>query len=132
VVPPAAFSALEIMENFFREAMGLTGMGQWAADLYNRGAQPSEIVRALRYGTDTSAGGKAAHEAYLKAFPGIDTFIKDGTFAGASPELQYIGYRNTVKEAGARYNVDPSLLSAEKIAGYIAGKNSALKIGSPL
>jgi hypothetical protein len=116
------------MENFFREAMGISGMGAWAADLYNRGATPSEIVRALRYGTDSSAGGQAARDAYLKAFPGMDKFITDGTFAGSSPELQYIAYRNTVKEAGARYNVDSSLLTNDKIAQYISGKNSAIEI----
>lgn len=128
VAPPPAFSALQIMENFFKEAMGITGMGSWAADLYNRGATPSEIVRALRYGTDTSSAGTAARDAYLKAFPMMDTFIKDGTFAGSSPELQYIAYRNTVKEAGARYSVDGSLLTNDKMAEYISGKNSASEI----
>lgn len=126
--PPPAFSALEIMENFFKQAMGISGMGAWAADLYNRGATPDEIVRTLRYGTDTSDAGKKVREAYLKAFPKMDVFLKEGIFSGSNPEAQYVAYRNTVKEAAQRYGVDESLVSADKIAAMIGGRNSALEI----
>jgi len=128
VAPPPAFSAQQILENLLQNALGISGLGTWAADLYNRGASPTEIVQAVRYGTDTSPGGQAARKAYLEAFPGMDTFLKEGIFAGESPELQYIQYRNTVKEAAERYGVDPSLMSKEAIAKYIGSRNSAAEL----
>jgi hypothetical protein len=126
--PPAAFSATQIMEDFFSAALGITGMGAWAADLQNRGASPTEIVRALRYGTDTSETGKAMRAKYLEAFPGMDEFLKDGTFPGENPELQYIAYRNTVKEAAARYGIPDATVSKEAIANYIRGKTSPAEL----
>lgn len=126
--PPAAFSAIQIMENVLFAATGIKGLGPWAAGLYNRGASPSEIVQALRYGTDTSEEGKAAYRAYLDAFPRMDEFMKQGIFAGSNPELQYIEYRNTVREAGARFNINDQLMTNTKIADYIAGRNSAAEI----
>lgn len=126
--PPAAFSAIQIMENVLFAALGIRGLGAWAADLYNRGASPTEIIASLRYGTDTSEAGKAAYRSYLDAFPKMDQFLKDGIFAGENPEMQYIEYRNTVKEAGARYNVNQALMSNDKIADYISGRNSAAEI----
>lgn len=126
--PPPAFSALQIMENALQSATGIKGLGSWAADLYNRGASPTEIIQSLRYGTDTSEAGKAAYQAYLQAFPRMDQFIRDGIFSGESPELQYISYRNTVKEAAQRYGIMDDLITNDKIAGYIAGRNSAAEI----
>ena len=127
-VPPPAFSASEIMENVLFSATGIRGLGGWASDLYNRGASPTEIIQALRYGTDTSDAGKSAYQAYLKAFPKMDQFIRDGIFAGESPELQYISYRNTVKEAAQRYGIMDDLVNNDRIADYIAGRNSASEI----
>lgn len=129
-VPPAAFSAQQILENLLSSALGVSGLGNWAADLYNRGAKTTEIIQALRYGTDTSEAGKAARAAYLQAFPKMDSFIKDGIFAGENPELQYIQYRNTVREAAERYGVNPSLMSNDRVADYIAGRNSAAELVS--
>lgn len=127
-LPPAAFSAIQIMENVLFAATGIKGLGSWAADLYNRGASPTEIVQALRYGTDASAAGKAAYQSYLQAFPKMDKFIKEGIFAGESPELQYISYRNTVREAAQRYGVNDALVTNDKIASFIEGRNSASEI----
>lgn len=129
VTPPAsAFSAQQMLDMLIKQTLGIEGVSAWAADLYKRGASALEIVQALRYGTDTSEAGRAAHEKYLQAFPGMDEFIKDGTFAGENPELQYIGYRNTVKEAAARYGIDASLVTPDAIKKYIAGKNSAAEL----
>ena len=126
--PPAAFSALQIMENVLRNALGVEGLGSWAAGLYNRGASPTEIIQALRYGTDTSDAGKAARQKYLNAFPRIDEFIRDGIFAGESPELQYIAYRNTVNEAAQRYGINADLVTKDRIADYIGNRVSAVEI----
>jgi len=126
--PPSAFSAQQMLDNLIKTALGVEGMGAWAADLYNRGATATEIVQALRYGTDTSDAGKAAHQAYLKAFPGMDEFLKEGIFSGESPELQYISYRNTVKDAAARYGIDASLVSNDAVANYIRGRTSAAEL----
>ena len=126
--PPAAFSALQIMENVLRNALGIEGLGSWAAGLYNRGASPTEIIQALRYGTDTSDAGKAARQKYLNAFPRIDEFIRDGIFAGESPELQYIAYRNTVNEAAQRYGINADLFTKNRIADYIGNRTSASEI----
>lgn len=127
-VPPQAFSATQIMENLLYSALGVRGLGGWAADLYNRGASPTEIIQSLRYGTDTSDAGRAAYQAYLQAFPQMDVFIREGIFTGENPELQYISYRNTVKEAAARYGVMDDLVTNDRIAGFIAGRNSAAEI----
>ena len=126
--PPSAFSATHMLDDLLYNAIGVQGLGSWAADLYNRGASPVEIIQSLRYGTDTSDAGKAAYQAYLDAFPKMDMFIKNGTFSGQNPELQYIAYRNTVKEAATRYGVDSSLVTNSKMADYIANGNSAAEI----
>lgn len=126
--PPAAFSASQIMENMLYQATGVRGLGPWAGDLYNRGASATEIIAALRYGTDTSEAGKAAYQSYLQAFPQMDKFIREGIFSGESPELQYISYRNTVKEAAQRYGIMDALVTNDKIAQYISGRNSAAEI----
>lgn len=126
--PPAAFSAMAIMENLLRNALGVEGLGSWAVGLYNRGASPTEIIQALRYGTDTSDEGKAARARYLQAFPRIDEFIKDGIFAGENPELQYISYRNSVTEAAQRFGVNESLITKDRVASYIGNRVSASEI----
>lgn len=128
--PPSAFSATQMLDDLLYNAIGVQGLGAWAADLYNRGASPVEIIQSLRYGTDTSDAGKRAYETYLAAFPKMDVFIKNGTFSGQNPELQYIAYRNTVKEAASRYGVDSSLVTNDKMADYIANNNSAAEIVS--
>jgi hypothetical protein len=125
--PPPAFSAKQIMDSFFA-SIGITGISDWAADLYNRGASVDEIVRSLRYGTDTSDAGKAARDAYLKAFPGMDEFLKNGVFPGEAPEVQYMQYRNTVREAASRYGVDASLVSNDAVANFIRGNTSAAEL----
>ena len=121
---PAAFSASQILDNMLFAALGIHGAGAWAAGLAAAGAKDEEIVNALRYGTDKSAAGQMVYQQYLAAFPGMDQFLNDGTFAGANPELQYINYRNSVKDAAARYGVNDSLVSAENIRKMIAGHNS--------
>jgi hypothetical protein len=126
--PPAAFSALQLMENTLRNALGVEGLGAWAAGLYNRGASPIEIIQALRYGTDTSPEGQNARARYLEAFPRIDEFIKSGVFAGENPELQYIGYRNTVSEAAQRFGINEDLFTKDKIATYISNRTSAAEL----
>ena len=128
VAPPPAFSASQMLENLLRTATGISGLGNWAADLYNRGARGTEILQALRYGTDTSDAGKAAYQSYLQAFPKMDQFLRDGVFTGESPELQYINYRNTVREAASRYGVDSALTTNDKIADYVEARVSAAEI----
>ena len=126
--PPPAFSALEIIENAIKASIGVSGMGTWAVDLYNRGASAKEIIATLRYGTDTSEAGKAAYNKYLEVFPKITDFIKEGIFAGESPELQYRAYTNSVQSSAQRYGVDESLTSKDKIANYIQDRISASEI----
>jgi hypothetical protein len=128
VTPPPAFSALEIIENILRAATGVSGLGSWAVGLKNRGASPTEIIQSLRYGTDSSPEGQAARAKYLEAFPQMDTFIKDGTFSGENPELQYINYRNTLKESAQRFGISDSLISNDKIVSYLTNKVSAAEL----
>jgi len=122
------FSASELLENVIFAATGISGLGPWASSLYNQGASPIEIVQALRYGTDKSEAGQRAYQQYLAAFPMMDTFLREGIFSGESPELQYIEYRNTVKDAAQRYGIDTGLVSNDKIAQYISNRNSASEI----
>lgn len=126
--PPAAFSARDLLNNLIKSALGIDGLGDWALGLSNRGASATEIIQSLRYGTDTSAEGTAARERYLQAFPQMDKFIKDGIFSGENPEAQYIDYRNTAREAAARYGVDATLMNDEKIATYIGNRTSAAEL----
>jgi hypothetical protein len=126
--PPLVTGATEYMEALLASAVGVAGLGNWAADLYMRGASPNEIIQALRYGMDQTPEGQAAHQKYLAAFPGMDEFIKDGTFSGEAPEMQYIAYRNAVKEAGARYGVNVDLTSPTKIYTYLKNNVSAAEI----
>lgn len=128
VAPPAAFSALEIIENILFAATGVSGLGSWAVGLKNRGASATEIIQSLRYGTDSSPEGQAARAKYLEAFPQMDTFIKDGTFAGENPELQYINYRNTLKESAQRFGISDALITNDKIVGYLTNKVSAAEL----
>jgi hypothetical protein len=128
VSPPPAFSALETIENLLRSALGVEGLGSWAVGLYNRGASATEIIQSLRYGTDGSPEGQAARARYLEAFPSMDTFIKDGTFAGDNPELQYIEYRNTLSQASQRYGISESLFTKDKIVNYLTNKVSAAEL----
>ena len=127
-VPEEAFSALQMIENVMRSALGVEGLGTWAVGLWNRGATAKEIVQALRYGTDTSAEGAAARARYLSAFPSMDTFIKDGIFAGEDPELQYIQYRNTLNESAQRFGIGSQLITADKIVSYLTNRVSAAEL----
>lgn len=126
--PLEAFSATQIMENAILAAIGISGMGSWAADLFNRGATPNEIVRALRYGTDSSEAGQRVYQSYLQAFPKMDKFLKEGYFPGSDPEMQYKEYRNSVREAASRYGIDDSLVANDKIADYIDNRVSSSEI----
>jgi hypothetical protein len=126
--PPAAFSARDLLNNLIKSTLGIDGLGDWALGLNNRGASATEIIQSLRYGTDTSAEGKAAYDRYLAAFPKMDEFIRTGIFAGENPEAQYIDYRNTAREAASRYGVDSALMNDEKIATYIGNRTSASEL----
>jgi hypothetical protein len=128
VVPEKAFSALQMIENVMRSALGVEGLGTWAVGLWNRGATAKEIVQALRYGTDTSSEGSAARARYLSAFPSMDTFIKDGIFAGEDPELQYIQYRNTLNESAQRFGIGSQLITSDKIVSYLTNRVSAAEL----
>jgi hypothetical protein len=77
---------------------------------------------------DKSAEGQAAYQKYLAAFPGMDEFLKDGTFAGEAPEMQYISYRNAVKEAASRYGINADLTSPSKVYTYLKNKVSAAEV----
>lgn len=125
---PVVTSAIEYLNGLLKATIGVDGLGGWASDLYNRGASVTEIVQALRYGLDKSPAGQAAYQQYLAAFPGMDKFIADGTFAGESPELQYIEYRNSVRESAKRYGISDSLVSNAKIVDYLTNKVSAAEI----
>jgi hypothetical protein len=120
--------AIGYLNALLKQTVGIDGLGNWASSLYNKGADVTEIVQALRYGLDTSAEGKAAHQAYLAAFPGMDKFLTDGTFVGENPEVQYIEYRNSVRDSARRYGVDTSLVTNEKIVDYLTNKVSAAEI----
>jgi len=126
--PPAAFSASAILENLLFSATGISGLGGWALGLSNLGASGKEIIQSLRYGTDGSEAGQRAYASYLSAYPKMNEFISQGIFAGETPELQYQAYRNTVKEAAARYNINNTLVANDKIADYISGRSSAAEI----
>lgn len=125
---PVVTDAYSYLNALLKTALGVDGFGTWAYDYYTKGASVTEIIQALRYGLDTSEAGQAAHQQYLAAFPGMDKFLQDGTFSGESPELQYIAYRNSVKEAASRYGINDMLVSPEKIKSYLENKVSAAEI----
>ena len=125
---PVVTDAIGYLEGLLANALGVSGLGGWAAALYQRGASVMEIVQALRYGLDTSPEGQSAYQRYLAAFPGMDEFLRDGVFTGDAPELQYITYRNSVREAAARYGINANLTSNEKIYTYLKNRVSAAEI----
>jgi hypothetical protein len=125
---PVVTDAEGYLNGLFKQTLGIDGFGSWAAGLYNRGASVTEIAQALRYGLDKSPEGQAAYQKYLAAFPGMDKFLADGTFAGEAPELQYIEYRNSVRESAKRYGIDDSLVTNTKIVDYLTNKVSAAEI----
>lgn len=125
---PIVTGAVEYIEALLSSAVGVAGLGSWGANLFMKGASPEEIVQALRYGMDQSPEGQAAHQKYLAAFPGMDEFLKNGTFSGESPELQYISYRNAVKDAASRYGINAELTSPQKIYTYLKNNVSAAEI----
>ena len=125
---PIITDAAGYLESLLFTAVGIAGLGDWASSLYNNGASPLEIVQALRYGQDTTPAGQEAYRKYLAAFPGMDEFLKDGTFSGEAPEGQYIAYRNNVRESAKRYGIGDSLVTGDKIKGYLQGKVSAAEI----
>ena len=125
---PVVTDAIGYLDGLLANALGVGGLGGWAAALYQKGASVMEIVQALRYGLDTSPEGQSAYQKYLAAFPGMDEFLRDGVFTGESPELQYISYRNSVREAAARYGINSNLTSNEKIYTYLKNRVSAAEI----
>lgn len=125
---PVVTDAVGYLEGLIYTAVGVAGLGQWAASLYQNGASPLEIVQALRYGTDTSEAGKAAYQKYLAAFPGMDEFLKQGIFTGENPESQYINYRNSVLETMQRYGASENLASKENVKNYLLNRISAAEI----
>ena len=125
---PIVTGATEYLEALLANTVGIAGLGSWASDLYMKGASPLEIIQALRYGMDKSPAGQAAYQKYLAAFPGMDEFLRDGTFSGEAPEMQYIAYRNAVKEAASRYGINAELTSSGKIYTYLKNKVSAAEI----
>lgn len=125
---PVVTDAVGYLEGLIYTAVGVAGLGQWAAALYQNGASPLEIVQALRYGTDTSEAGKAAYQKYLAAFPGMDEFLKQGIFTGENPESQYINYRNSVLETMQRYGASENLASKENVKNYLLNRISAAEI----
>lgn len=125
---PVVTGATEYLEALLTNALGVSGLGPWASNLYMKGASAMEIIQALRYGMDKSAEGQAAYQKYLAAFPGMDEFLRDGTFSGEAPEMQYISYRNSVKEAASRYGINAELTNPNKIYTYLKNKVSAAEI----
>ena len=125
---PIVTGATEYLEALLTNAVGVSGLGEWASQLYMQGASAMEIIQALRYGMDTRPEGQAAYQKYLAAFPGMDEFLKDGTFSGEAPEMQYISYRNAVKDAASRYGINAELTSSQKIYDYLKNKVSAAEI----
>ena len=125
---PVVTGATEYLDSLISSTLGVSGLGAWASNLYMKGASALEIIQALRYGADKSPEGQAAYQKYLSAFPGMDEFLRDGTFSGEAPEMQYISYRNAVKEAAARYGINAELTSSQKIYTYLKNKVSASEI----
>jgi hypothetical protein len=58
----------------------------------------------------------------------MDEFLTKGTFPGENPEVQYMQYRSTVREAAARYGVDARLVTNDAVANYIRGNTSAAEL----
>lgn len=118
----------EYLEYFISSSMGISGLGKWASTRKDQGYSLEWIQQAIRYGTDTSEAGKAAYASYLAAFPGMQDFLGDGTFIGANPELQYMQYIKSAKEAAIRFGVGDSLVTSDKIESYLRNGIDAAEI----
>lgn len=58
-VETGPFSAVDLMENLLKGATGISGLGPWAAGLYNQGADPTEIVQTCAMGRTLVLVGSA-------------------------------------------------------------------------
>lgn len=122
--------AIALLDTTLEAAVGIKGLGQWAFNMRNAGADDDEIVRAIRYGTGTVPGSAEVYQSYLQAYPGMDKFLDQKIFSGPAPELQYNEYRNDVRSAAQRFGVDPMLVTDDKIATYIGNGTAPAEIVS--
>lgn len=122
VLPSEEDDAIVILDNLLYAAIGIKGLGEWAYSRDAQGWNTDMLIASLRYGTDTGDTlGRNARDAYLKEFPMMDKILEKQVFPGNAPEMAYLEYKNTVRNAARRYGVGDALVSNDKIANYILG-----------
>lgn len=94
-----------------------------------------EVMREVRYGTDSSPAGQAAHAAYTKRYPQMKQLLTQGKLPwapGSSPEQVYQEYENTVKSLLKRYGVSEAFAVRDKISSYLMNDVSAAEVSDRL
>jgi len=111
-------------------------VADWA---YNRiqseALTADEVMRELRYGTDSSPSGQAAHASYIKRYPQMKELLKEGKLPwapGSSPEQVYQEYENTVKSLLKRYGASEAFSTRENISSYLINDVSAAEVSDRL
>jgi hypothetical protein len=134
MTPEGVTSAKQFLEETLFAILGVRGLGEYAwttrqMDPEMMGLEPgqaaSAIVQRIRFGTDPSEAGQKARQAYLDQFPGMDTFLTNGTFAGTDPEKQYMVTRKAMQESVSRYGASDRFASKEYIAQALLNNVSA-------
>ena len=136
-MPEYTESATSYLQHLFSSVLDVDPLvADWA---YNRIQQdaltPDEVMRELRYGTDSGPAGQAAHAAYIKRYPQMKQLLQQGKLPwapGSSPEQVYQEYENTVKSLLKRYGVSESFASREKISKYLINDISAAEVSDRL
>lgn len=114
------------VEQVVAAKLGVTGLGQYFYDRYQKGDTADIILNDLRYELDDSEAGKAAFRKYSAIYPSMKEFATNPNIFGQVevPEFAYGEYRRTVRGAAARYGVNESLTNDSKIVEYIRNFNS--------
>lgn len=128
--PEAYSSASEYLRNLFSTYLDVDPLvADWAYDRLSKDALTAdEVMRELRYGSDSSARGQAAHAAYIARYPKMKELLTAGKLPwapGSSPEQVYQEYENTIRSLTQRYGLNASFATRENISNYLINDMSA-------
>ena len=136
-VPEYTESAKTYLQYLFSSVLDVSPIvADWA---YNRiqsdALTADEVMRELRYGTDSSPAGQAAHASYIKRYPQMKQLLQQGKLPwapGSSPEQVYQEYENTVKSLLKRYGISESFSTRDNISKYLINDVSAAEVSDRL
>jgi predicted DNA-binding protein YlxM (UPF0122 family) len=130
-------SAKQYLQYLFSSVLDVDALvSDWAfGRIQDDALTPDEVMRELRYGTDSSPAGQAAHASYIKRYPQMKELLKAGKLPwapGSSPEQVYQEYENTVKSLLKRYGASAAFSTRDNISNYLMNDVSAAEVSDRL